>query len=259
MFFFDPEHLSRLATSHARAYREARPFPHVVLDGFLPEDVAGALVAEFPKRQAVPWIAYDSATERKLETLEEQSLPPLTRHVISQCNGGTLVTFLEQLTGISGLVPDPLLWGGGLHQIERGGFLEVHADFNVHPSTHLHRRLNLLLYLNPEWREEWGGHLELWGRDMRRCEVRVLPSFNRCVVFNTDRYCYHGHPHPLTSPHDVTRKSLALYYYAREAGEGGPTDGHNTLFQARPVTRDGVGARARRVWQRRRHDRDAAR
>ena len=87
MFFFDPEHLSRLATTHARAYREARPFPHVVLDGFLPEDVADALVAEFPRRGAVPWIAYDSATERKLETLEEQSLPPLTRHVISQCNG----------------------------------------------------------------------------------------------------------------------------------------------------------------------------
>jgi hypothetical protein len=255
MFFFDPEHLSRLAAAHADAYREAQPFPHVVLDGFLPDDVADALIAEFPKREAVPWIAYDSPTERKLETLEERSLPPLTRHVISQFNGGALVTFLEELTGIAGLVPDPLLWGGGLHQIERGGFLEVHADFTVHPSTQLHRRLNLLLYLNPGWRDEWGGHLELWGRDMRRCEVRVLPAFNRCVVFNTDRNCYRGHPHPLTSPDNVTRKSLALYYYARDPGTGGPTDVHNTLFQTRPR---GRVAHARRLWGRR-HDKDAAR
>jgi len=248
-FFFDAEYLNRLAAAHAAAYRSARPFPHIVLDDFLPEAIAHALAAEFPKRDDVPWIAYDSATERKLETIDEKALPAFTRHVIEQCNGSTLAAFLEQLTGISRLEPDPSLWGGGLHQIERGGFLEVHADFNVHPATGLHRRLNLLVYLNPSWREEWGGHLELWSRDMRRCEVRVLPAFNRCVIFNTDRYCFHGHPHPLTSPAGTTRKSLALYYYAKEPGEGGATDMHNTLFQSRP--------RRRRFW--RRHERDSAR
>jgi hypothetical protein len=260
-FFFDSEHLTKLAATHAAAYREARPFPHVVLDGFLPDEVARALVDEFPPRDAVPWIAYDSATERKLESLDEATLGSLTRQVISQLNGGALVSFLEKLTGITGLVPDPALWGGGLHQIEPGGFLEVHADFNVHPSTGLHRRLNLLLYLNPGWQDDWGGHLELWGRDMRRCEIRVLPAFNRCVVFNTDRYCFHGHPHALTSPDGVTRKSLALYYYARDAGEGGPADVHNTMFQTRPPSegRAGLRERARNAWRRRGHDRDAAR
>ena len=237
LFFFDSEHLKNLAATHAAAYRAARPFPHVVIDDFLPGAIAQQLVDEFPGTDDVPWIAYDSATERKLESLDEERLAPCTRHVISQLNGGALLTFLQDLTGITGLVPDPLLWGGGLHQTERGGFLEVHADFNLHPATQLHRRLNLLLYLNPGWREEWGGHLELWGADMRTCEVRILPSFNRMVVFNTDRSCFHGHPHPLTSPADVTRKSLALYYYAREPGAGGPVDARfeNTLFQRRPA------------------------
>jgi 2-oxoglutarate-Fe(II)-dependent oxygenase superfamily protein len=235
-YFFDPDHLAKLAAAHAGAYRGARPFPHVVIDDFLPAAVAQQLVDEFPAPGDLPWISYDSQTERKLETLDETRLSAFTRHVISQLNGGTLLAFLQQLTGVAGLVPDPLLWGGGLHQIERGGFLEVHADFNVHPATQLHRRLNLLLYLNPGWREEWGGHLELWDADMRACEARVLPSFNRLVLFNTDRSCFHGHPHPLTCPEGKTRKSLALYYYAREPGAGGAIDPRfeNTLFQKRP-------------------------
>ena len=245
-FFFDPDHLAKLAAAHAPAYRDARPFPHVVIDDFLPDAVAQQLVDEFPGPGEVPWIAYDSDTERKLESLDETRLGDFTRHAIAQFNAGSMLTFLHELSGIEGLVPDPLLWGGGLHQIERGGFLEVHADFNLHPATQLHRRLNLLLYLNPGWQDDWGGHLELWDADMRACCARIAPSFNRLVVFNTDRTCFHGHPHPLTCPDGVTRKSLALYYYAREPGPGGTSDPRfeNTLFQKRP---------APSRWRRRRH------
>jgi hypothetical protein len=158
---------------------------------------------------------------------------PFTRHLVAQFNAATVIGFLERLTGIDGLVPDPHLVGGGLHQIERGGRLEVHADFNRHEHLRLDRRLNMILYLNREWREEWGGHLELWDRTMRRCVRKVLPVANRCVVFATSDHSFHGHPDPLTCPPGVTRKSLALYYYSNGRPVDEITDAHNTLFQYR--------------------------
>jgi hypothetical protein len=138
------------------------------------------------------------------------------------------------LTGIQGLVPDPHLWGGGLHQILPGGKLAVHADFNKYPHFKLDRRLNVLVYLNRDWQEQWGGQLELWNRDMTRCEQRILPLFNRMVCFSTTDSSFHGHPDPLRCPADRTRRSLALYYYSngRPAEEIGRP--HTTLFQYRP-------------------------
>jgi Rps23 Pro-64 3,4-dihydroxylase Tpa1-like proline 4-hydroxylase len=144
------------------------------------------------------------------------------------------IDFLETLTGITGLLPDPHLWGGGLHQIQRGGFLKVHADFNRHERLDLDRRLNLLVYLNKDWKEEYGGQLELWSRDMKRCEERVLPVFNRCVVFSTTDTSYHGHPDELTCPEGWTRKSMALYYYTTGRSAEETSQSHSTLYQERP-------------------------
>ena len=93
--------------------------------------------------------------------------------MLDQFNSETMVDFLEQLTGISGLIPDPHFWGGGLHQIERGGHLKVHSDFNWHEELLLDRRLNMIVYLNEDWDPEWGGGLELWDRDMTACQERV--------------------------------------------------------------------------------------
>src|SRR5581483_6543461 len=112
-----------------------------------------------------------------------------------------------------GLIPDPYFTGGGLHQIERGGYLKIHADFDRHEKLGLQRRLNVLVYLNRDWDESYGGALELWDRAMTHPVVRVLPVFNRCVVFSTTDQSYHGHPEPLTCPPDRRRRSLALYYY----------------------------------------------
>jgi 2-oxoglutarate-Fe(II)-dependent oxygenase superfamily protein len=151
-----------------------------------------------------------------------------------------LVGFLEQLTGIEGLIPDPYFWGGGLHQITRGGYLKVHADFNRYSKLRLDRRLNLLLYLNRDWKEEYGGHLELWNEQMTTCERKILPIFNRCVVFSTTDYSYHGHPDPLNCPEQQTRKSLALYYYTNGRLEEGVSPVHTTLFQRRPGERIGA-------------------
>jgi len=193
------------------------------------------VLSEFPGAQGIDWERYDDPRfEVKLASRSEQQIGLFTRYLIYALNSSAFLQFLERLTGIKGLVPDPHLWGGGLHQILPGGKLAVHADFNNYPHFKLDRRLNVLVYLNRDWREEWGGHLELWDRDMARCEQRILPLFNRMVCFSTTDTSFHGHPDELRCPPDRTRRSLALYYYSngRPAEEIGRP--HTTLFQYRP-------------------------
>jgi len=226
-FHFSSRYLQQLAATHRDAYRSARPFPHAVIDDFMPEDVLDLVVAEFPEPSDSRWWALDSSNERKLTGQDHTMFGPVTRHVLEQLNAAAFLDFLEGLTGIAGLIPDPHFHGGGLHQVERGGHLSVHADFNRHPVTGLERRLNLLLYLNRGWQDAYAGALELWDKDLRACEQRILPVFNRCVVFTTSRFSYHGHPDPLACPEGMARRSLALYYFSRE----------------RPATEDGENVR----------------
>ncbi len=177
---------------------------------------------------------YDDARQAKLEYHRIEALPPPARDLLFFLNSSPVLEFLEKLTGISGLIPDPHLSGGGLHQIEPGGKLDVHADFNRLQRLKLDRRLNLLVYLNQDWKEEYGGHLELWDTSMTTCVKKILPLFNRCVVFSTTSNSYHGHPVPLTCPKGMTRKSMALYYYTNGRPEEEQTASHSTLFQNRP-------------------------
>ena len=235
MFCLDANYLNSLALKHREEYAHAKPFPHVVIDDFLPEFVLENVLSEFPKPGNIDWIRFKTTAEKKLASKHEQQMGDAIRLLLYQLNSSTFITFLETLTGIDGIIPDPHFEGGGLHQIERGGYLKIHADFNRHKKLRLDRRLNLLIYLNKDWKEEYGGVLELWDKDMTRCQKKILPIFNRCVIFNTTDFSYHGHPDPLTCPSGQTRKSLALYYYSngRPAEEivGGD---HLTLFQARP-------------------------
>ncbi len=168
------------------------------------------------------------------------------------------VNFLEKLTGISGLIPDPHYLGGGLHQIERGGFLKIHADFNRHSRLKLDRRINVLLYLNRPWEDTWGGHLELWDSTMTICADKIAPLFNRLVVFTTTDSSFHGHPDPLDCPPDVVRRSLALYYYTNGRPEREQSKVHSTLHQARPGEDFGTTStllRLRRRWKKLAHRR----
>lgn len=124
---------------------------------------------------------------------------------------------MGQLIGVENLLPDPSLEGGGLHQSGRGGFLNVHADFTVHPhNRNLQRRANILVYLNPEWDPDYGGALELWNKDMSACVEKVDPIANRVLIFSTEQDSFHGHPDPMTCPEGVARRSLALYYFSLE-------------------------------------------
>jgi len=218
-------------TELARRYRQAVPFPHIVVDGLFDDDVLDAVLAEFPSRDAMKWREFDSPSEKKLGYYHETSaISKTVRDFLNEMNSFEMLLWLEALTGIEGLIPDPYFGGGGLHQIEPGGFLKIHADFNVHPKLKLDRRLNMLIYLNKEWRDEYGGHLELWSRDQSKCVTKILPIFNRTVIFSTTDTSFHGHPHPLTSPPGTSRKSVSLYYYTAGRPKAEASDPHDALF-----------------------------
>ena len=203
-------------------YRSAKPFPHIVLDDFLEPDVVRLAMDEFPPLDPGEWNIYSHANERKFSHTEPATWPPTLQAVLAELNSQPVVDFLSKLTGIEGLFADDTLEGGGLHQSTTGGFLNIHADFTVHPHHRTwRRRVNLLLYLNRDWPPEYGGDLELWSTDMKRCVESVSPIANRAVIFTTDMDSFHGHPEPMRCPPDVARQSLALYYFTDEADARG--------------------------------------
>jgi hypothetical protein len=213
-------------------YGAAHPFPHIVLDGFLDPDAAEAALREFPSTDSGDWIRYRHASSSKLGKTDRRMFPPAIGRIIDALNSAELLAFIQTITEIPQLLGDDTLQGGGLHQSLPGGYLDVHADFTVHSQRpHWRRRVNLIVYLNREWEDGYGGHLELWDRDMKQCVKRISPLFNRCVMFNTDRDSYHGHPDPLRCPDGMTRKSIALYYYTEDHGR---VDVRTTSYRARP-------------------------
>jgi Rps23 Pro-64 3,4-dihydroxylase Tpa1-like proline 4-hydroxylase len=158
-------------------------------------------------------------------------MPEHVTNLLNFLNSREVLMFLEELTGIPDLLPDPQFYGGGVHRILTGGKLSVHADYNFHPITKLHRRVNLLLYLNKDWKEEWGGDLQLWNKDMSMCVKKILPIFNRAVIFNITSDAYHGHPGPLKSPEGVDRLSFALYYFTETRPENEITKPHMAVWK----------------------------
>jgi hypothetical protein len=248
----DFERLLKLAAEHSGDYRSAIPFPHVMLEDFLSEEALELILENFPSPDSqLSWRQLKADTsdglpaqrgkldfstrESKFKGLSNEhrvSMP--IRQLFWELNSSTFIRFLEILTGIDGLLPDPHLQGGGIHQVFRGGFLRVHADFNKHPKFDLDRRLNLLLYLNRDWLPEYGGAIELWSKDMQRCERSILPTAGRCLIFSTMSDSYHGHPHPLNCPEDMTRKSIAMYYYTNGRPESELRPRHGTLWQKLP-------------------------
>jgi hypothetical protein len=237
-FSFDARGLARVAEAHRDAYAAATPFPHAVIDGVLPEAVLDAVVAEFPDPDRT-WRSFDDRNQKKFgATAAEAELGDVTRNVLAEFNGAAFLGFVQALTGIDEpLIPDPHYKGGGLHQIPPGGYLAVHADFNLHPLFNLDRRVNVLLYLNRDWDPAWGGQLELWDRSMTRAEKRIDPVFNRMVIFSITDTAFHGHPDPLRCPPGRARRSLAFYYYSNGRPEHEQAERHTTLFQSRPAER----------------------
>jgi Rps23 Pro-64 3,4-dihydroxylase Tpa1-like proline 4-hydroxylase len=229
--------LETLAQAKAEEYKANQPYPHIYFDNFLPVDVAEAALRDFPEPKEVDWLAYKDVNQHKKLAFDAvEKLPPSIRDVLYFLNTRPMLKFLETLTGIQSVLPDPNYAGGGLHQIRPGGLLEVHADFSYHKGLRLDRRINVLIYLNKDWKEEFGGHFELWDREVKRAEKKILPIFNRCAIFSTTSVSFHGHPLPLACPPDRNRKSIATYYYSNGRPEEDPelTHKHEVAFQQRP-------------------------
>jgi hypothetical protein len=203
----------------------------VAIDGLFDAGVLDSVVAAFPSPSDPAWSRFENAHEKKLGNYSRlDALAEPVRGFLVALNSPGMLAFLEALTGIDGLIPDPYFGGGALHQIVRGGFLDVHADFNWHPKLRLDRRLNMLIYLNRGWQPEWGGALELWDRGMQGPVASILPVFNRTVVFTTTDSSFHGHPRPLSCPDGVTRKSVSLYYYSNGRPDSERSAPHDTIF-----------------------------
>ncbi len=197
-------------------YQTAVPFPHIVIDDFAELDAAQQAAEELAGLSE-GWTSYVHVNERKYAHGRPDQWGSALRAALAQLNGDEFVELLTELTGIPELLVDHELEGAGLHHSGRGGYLNIHADFTVHPKHRTwRRRLNLLWYLNPDWQSEWGGALELWSKDMKRCVQTIDPVFNRAVIFTTDADSFHGHPEPMQCPEDVRRQSLALYYFTQE-------------------------------------------
>lgn len=227
-----------VAEGQARAaqYQLAKPFPHIVIDDLLDADELRALAAEYPQRDGRTY--FDRAQERFKYQYDPNTVDSgRVRNLLAELNGEPFLAFLSAMTGIEGLISDPYYVGGGLHETLAGGHLSVHADFNLHGPMRVERRLNLLVYLNDDWRPEYRGNLELWDVEMKGCEVSVAPLLGRAVLFNTTLESFHGQPDPLACPPDRSRRSIATYYYTALAGEV-DLPVRTTTFQARPGSAD---------------------
>ncbi|MFI3185064.1 MAG: 2OG-Fe(II) oxygenase [Methylococcaceae bacterium] len=228
------EQLNKIAEENSEKYQQALPFPHIYFDDFFPKDFLAKVAEEFPEANSEIWQKFEAAAEKKLASKGDADIGPYARALISIMNSGMFIEFIEKLTGISGLLPDPHLTGGGMHQIMPGGKLSLHVDFNKYQRKNLERRLNILVYLNENWEESYGGFLEFWDKDVTKAEVKILPLFNRVALFSTTETSWHGHPDPLTCPENRTRRSVALYYYTVGRPEEEQAEEHTTVFKERP-------------------------
>lgn len=210
----DWKNLQDLAAARADDYRTARPFPHIQLDGLFAPELLDQAIAELPI--VARWARYDTANERKVVCSDVRAFGPAGETLVHALNSAPFVRFLERLTGISGLIPDPHLHAAGYMKVPPGGFLELHYDFSTQQQLRLDRRINVLLYLNRDRRTEWGGQLELHSNDPLESDehevVEIEPLFNRLAIFNTPE-ALHGHRRPIACPPDRSRLCLSWYYY----------------------------------------------
>lgn len=219
-----------------REFRAAEPFPFMVIDEFLQPDFAREVAAAYPSFEGAldKGRAFDFVNEKKkVQVTDSSKFPPAVKRLEEAIASQSFRDALSQITGIPKLLADEQLVGGGMHVMGSHGRLDVHVDFNLIEERQLHRRLNILVYLNPVWKDAWGGHVELWDRDVKRCHHAFLPAFNRCVVFETSERSFHGVA-AVQCPDDVARKSFAAYYYTREAPAAWDGKAHSTIFRARP-------------------------
>ena len=228
-----------LGAEHAQAYQSAEPYNHICIDNFLPVPVIEKVredLKELPQHQAED--SFSRAQENLKSSFIPERLPSYSKNLFYAFNSRPFILFLEEMTGIKGLIPDPYYQGAGIHRTLNGGHLDIHADFNLHKQMQVERRLNVLIYLNDEWQEDWGGSFEVWDKQMTQKMASFVPTYNRMVCFSTGSDTFHGNPEPVNHPEGKPRQSIALYYYT--ATWDASRKAHTTLFKPRPGSVDEV-------------------
>jgi len=220
------------------SYRSAQPFPFILMEHFVDDDVAREVAAAYPTFEEAGKLgfAFNAVNERKKIQITDSNLFPEPVERLHQAvSSPEFVATLSTITGIPNLMADRHLFGAGMHMTGPHGRLDVHVDFNLLEidNRRLYRRLNLLLYLNPTWNEAWGGEIELWNRDVTRCAHSYAPVMGRCLIFETSAISLHGVA-PLKCPPNEVRRSFAAYYYTLEPPPNYEGVDHSTIFKGRP-------------------------
>ena len=223
----------------------SKPFHYLVYDGFFAPDAAEQILSAYPDVTTGNWDGTTYINQKnKFALTKFGSDHPLLQQAFDEFNGEIFLQVVEEVTEIPELLGDSELFGGGLHQSVTGAFLDVHVDFNYHQTTRYHRRMNAIVYMNKDWKDEYEGHLELW--DLSQGDKILLdkcaPVFNRCVIFETNEISFHGHPKPLNTPDDINRKSIVTYYYTKTRPQNEIAKDHNTIY----VNTEGVGGQVKR-------------
>lgn len=222
-----------------RQFDAAVPYRHVVIESFLDPAFALEVADAYPSFEEAGAQGYEFRyvnERRKIQICDSGKFPPAVARLNAALASPAFLADLEYISGIPKLEADPTLGGGGIHMTGPHGRLDVHVDFNYVADRGVHRRLNLLLYLNPSWDPSWGGAIELWDAKVKRRHLALAPVINRCLIFETSEISYHG-VEPLVGPDDIVRKSFATYYYTKDAPPGSSGVHHGTIFRARPDER----------------------
>lgn len=222
-----------------QAFETATPFPHIVIDEFLEPDFAAEVAASFPSFEEARQKGFEFnfvRERRKIQVSDSAHFPAPVARLNEALASRSFLEDIEYITSIPNLLPDPALGGGGMHVTGSGGRLDVHVDFNFNEELNVHRRLNILIYLNPDWNPAWGGQVELWDPKVRTCHKSVVPQLNRCVLFQTSEISFHG-VQPVSPDAHAPRQSFAAYYYTKDAPPAWDGEHHSTIFRARPDER----------------------
>lgn len=229
-------------------YQAKRPFRYTMFEGFFLPEKADAVYNAYPSIVDGQWDGTTYLDQKNKFRKTEFEAGSVMEKVFAELNSPEFLQWLQEVTEIEDeLLGDAELFGGGLHQSTAGAFLNVHVDYNIHPTTKYHRRLNVIVFMNQDWKDEYEGHLELWDltseEGVKKQLGRYAPSFNRCVIFETNEVSFHGHPKPLKTPKDVNRKSIATYYYTRTRPEHEIAADHNTIY----VNTEGAAGKVKRM------------
>lgn len=195
-------------------FQNAQPWPSIVLDDCL-NVTPDQIEQDFPDWDWNGWATTTEAYQnQKRNCADISKMPSLMQRIIRELNEPRFLRFVEQLTDIRPLIPDPYLDGAGLHSSGAGGILTPHTDFHVLENLKLFRQINIILYLNPSWQKEWGGNLGFYKKGDKMPTREVVPAFGRMVVFRTDHNSVHGFTQPIIP--GKRRNSIALFYYTSE-------------------------------------------